>query len=346
MDTDKVKRILVIRTDRLGDVLLNVPAVRALRQRFPESHISIMVQPKLKELVSGNPDIDEVIPYDKNGSQKGWLKTLGLIWLLRRKRFDISVTLNPAKRSNIITFLAGIPIRVGYDRKWGFLLTHKIKDEKYKGEKHEIEYNLDLVRNTLGADTKDTSLFVPITEDDELYVSNLLQEQGVPSNEKLIAIHPWSSCPSKIWPIQRYIQVANILKETYGINVAVVGEQQYANSLYLQNATGIINLCGKLTLRQLAALFKHSNCLISNDSGPVHIACAVGTSCVVIFGRVLSGVSHKRWGPYGNGHIVLQKDAGCAICEPQDCKYGYKCLLAVTVEDVLDSVNKILAVKL
>lgn len=341
MDTDKIKKILVIRTDRLGDVLLNVPAVRALRQRFPGSQISIMVQPKLKELVEGNPDIDKVITYDKNGSQKGWLKTLALIWQLRNMRFDMSVTLNPAKRSNIITFLAGIPIRIGYDRKWGFLLTHKIRDEKYEGEKHEVEYNLDLVRKTVGADTQDISLFVPITKGDELYVSNLLKEHSIYSNEKLIAIHPWSSCPSKIWPIQRYIQVASLLVDELGFRVAIVGEQTPVGDFDLQTAPRIINLCGRLSIRQLAAFLKRCLCLISNDSGPVHVACAVRTPCVVIFGRTLSGVGSKRWGPWGEGNVTLQKDAGCTYCEPQNCLYDYKCLFAVTIEDVLNSVKRI-----
>lgn len=341
MDRDKIKKILVIRTDRLGDVLLNMPAVRALRHTFKNSHIAIMVQPVLKDIVEGNPDINEVITYDKNGRQRGLFETTKLIWRLREKRFDVAVMLNPAKWSNIITYLAGIPIRAGYDRKWGFLLTHKIRDEKYLGEKHEVEYNLDLVRKTLGADIQDKSLFIPITKEDEMYVSNLLQENGVSDNEKLIAIHPWSSCPSKLWPLDRYIQVASTLADSYGIRMAVVGEQQYKNGSSLRTTNKIMDLCGKLSLRQVAALFKRCKCLISNDSGPVHIACAVGIPCIVIFGRTLSGVGPKRWGPLGERNVVLQKDVGCATCDPQNCEYNYKCLMAITVEDVLNAVSHI-----
>jgi heptosyltransferase-2 len=270
-----------------------------------------MAHSSVREIIEGNPIVDEIISYDGENEQKGFFNTIKFIIRLKKKRFDLAVILNPAKKFNLITFLAGIPRRVGYNRKWGFLLTDKIEDKKYLGEKHEVEYNLDLVRK-IDADTQNKSLFIPINSQDEEFVKELLVELGIKDNNSLIAIHPWTSNPQKQWPWERFVELGDRLIEELGIRVVVIGgdDEVEVTSKFCNSMRNLpINLCAKLSLRQLAAFLRYCKLLISNDSGPVHIASAVKTPTVVIFGGSDPGTGPIRWGPWGEGHKIIYKDS-------------------------------------
>ncbi len=143
---DKYKRILIVRTDRIGDVLLSTPVIKNLRDAYPNAYIAMMVSPYAKEIVDGNPYLDEVITYDKDGKHKGWLRSAKFAKRLGQKKFDLALILHPTNRVHLVTFFAGIKKRVGYNRKLGFLLTDRVEHTKQLGQKHEVEYNLDLVR--------------------------------------------------------------------------------------------------------------------------------------------------------------------------------------------------------
>lgn len=341
----EVNKILIIRVDRIGDVILTTPLFKVLRHNFPKAYIAAVVQPYTKEIIEGNPNVDEVITYDKNNSQKGWWASLKFIKYLRTKKFDLSISLKPSIRSNIIAFLSGIKYRVGYDRKWGFLLTHKMKDDKWRGLKHEVEYNLDLLR-LIGLEVAEAKLYMPIFKEDEDYITDRLDKLGISSQDILVMVHPGASDYSRCWFLERYARLIDTLKNDFGFKVAVAGgreEEKSINRLISLTTNKPINFCGQLSLRQFAALCKRTHLFISNDSGPVHIASAVETPTIVIFGRSLTGVGPKRWRPYAEGSIVLQKDVGCKICNPQNCLENFKCLLAITVEDVMDAVKKIIS---
>ena len=162
-----MKRILITRTDRIGDVILSLPAIKAVRKAFPDDYIAIIVQPRIDDLLKGNPYVDEVIVYDKSKKHKGVLKNLGFIKWLRSKKFDIVLNLHSTKRMNLLCFLAGIPKRVGYARgKADFLLTDKIEYTKKLGEKHEAEYSLDILRY-LGINPEFSNPFIYVQHEDE-----------------------------------------------------------------------------------------------------------------------------------------------------------------------------------
>ncbi|MCD6093490.1 MAG: glycosyltransferase family 9 protein [Candidatus Omnitrophica bacterium] len=314
-------KILLIRTDRFGEFILNLPAFRAVRKEFPNSHIAVMAQPYIRELIEDNPDINEVIDYELE-NQKGIWPGLKLIRFLRKKKFDLAIIFNPQKKFNIITFLAGIPTRVGYERKWGFLLTHKIKDKKYLGEKHEIEYNLDLVRvvtrSTLHAPRytlKDKNPFIPVKKEDEEFIEKKLRDLyfhpggGSGEGEILIAIHPWTSNPQKQWPIANFVELADKISQWEKTRVVIIGgkDERKLSQKYFADINAI-DFSGEFNLRQTAALLKRCKLLVSCDSGPAHLAAAVGTSVLALFRSGIPGVGAKRWGPWGKGHIVIEKE--------------------------------------
>jgi len=277
-----IKNILVIRNDRFGEFLLNIPAIRALKERYPQAQLTLAVNLQVYELAAAVKGVDQVVIWDQ--IKKG----------LRKYRFDLCVVLNPTKEAHQSIFLAGIPVRVGYDRKWGFLLTHRIKDTKHLGNRHEVDCNLELV-GLLKAKTQDLSIAIKV--DDNLYKYF--------NNQKIVAIHPFTSDPVKQWPIERFIELAQRIRSKLDLKVVIVG----ASPVVLSVDENIINMVNKTTLTELAALLKRCSLIISGDSGPMHLAASVGTLVVALFRNDLEGKTAKRWGPWGKGHAVIEKSS-------------------------------------
>ena len=155
------KNILVVRTDRMGDVVLTTPAVKALREHFPQAHLTMLVTKNTKDIVVGNKFLDGIIAEDRQGEHRGFWGTLKLINLLRRKKFDLAIVYHTKRRTNYICFLAGIPRRIGYKNdKFGFLLTDPLKDARHLGLKHEAQYCLDVLKE-VGIDSKKIDFLIP-----------------------------------------------------------------------------------------------------------------------------------------------------------------------------------------
>ncbi len=338
------KRILIIRLDRIGDVLLSTPVFRSLREAFPKSHIAVMVRPYTRDIVGGNPYINEVILYDKDKTDKDWVSTLRFITGIRKKRFDLAIVLHPSNRSNVIPFLAGIPVRVGYNKKLGFLLTKGIPHKKQLGLKHELDYTLDVVRY-IGIKPASRELYMPVSSESEARVRRLFEESGIDEGSVVVTIHPVASCPSRIWPAERFAEVADTLAEKYAAEVVLISgphEKGLGDGVARLTRRRCLNLSGKTSVADMASVLRRSRLLISSDSGPMHISCAVATPVVVIFGRSGRGLGPKRWGPTDSGSIVLHKDIGCEVCLAHNCVKGFSCLKAVSVDDVLGACGKIL----
>ena len=339
------KRILIVRTDRIGDVVLSTPVVKALRDNFNNAYIAMMVSPATKELVMGNPYLDEVIIYDKDRTHKGVLSSFKFARSLRKKKFDLAIILHSTNRVNMIAYLAGIKERIGYSRRLGFLLTKNIPYVKYKGEKHEIEYNLDLLRS-LNLKVDNARLLIPKDSRSEKWADDIFKSHGIDeSKEKIIILHPSASCASRMWPIERFAEVAEELIRKYSARIVIVsGLHDIALSEKLESliSSPVINLGGKTTLMQLASILRRSTLMVSNDSGPVHIAVGCNLPVVVLFGRSQVGLSPVRWGPIGAYDIVLHKKTGCAVCLAHECTNNFACLKSIEVGDVLAAVDGIL----
>ena len=349
-------KILVVRLDRIGDAVLSLPAIQELRNRFPDALISVLLRPQTQELLEGHPAVDEVIAYDyEKGSRHSF--PFGYFQLLEeiiRRRFDVAFILHPGIRSTLLPFLAGIPYRIGYKAGPGFLLSAAVQDNRRTGQKHESDYALDMVRAFPPKNAAESSPFSPATlprifvsgfESDEMR-KRLAAESISCAEEKLIAVHPGASCPSKRWGLERFeILAKQILKEFPHRLVMIGGNEEVEMGRTLTQALGkrAMDFTGKLSLKELAALLGHCELLLSNDSGPVHVAAAVGTPVISLFGRNQAGLSPRRWRPLGSGHAVIQKEVGCVVCLAHECTIEFECLKAIGVEDVLNAVRKILA---
>jgi lipopolysaccharide heptosyltransferase II len=331
--------ILVIRLDRIGDVVLSLPAIHALRERFPNASISLMVRPGITELVEGHPDIDEVIPYfyEKKGRHRFFLGYFRLMREIRKRGFDSALILHPSVRSHLLPFLAGIPERIGFDSQLPFLLTKKVPDLRNEGKKHESEYTLDVVNGRNAEAIHELPPRVgpclPVYED---------EVPQIPEG-RFIAIHPGASCPSKRWPIERFAELGKKILPRRMVIVGGVDEKKEGEFLKKELGAGVLDLTGQLNLKALAALLKKADVLVSNDSGPVHIAAAVGTRTLTIFGRNQAGLSAARWRALGEGHPMIQKDVGCVVCLAHRCTIDFECLRAVQVEEVFCALKEMLS---
>ena len=340
----EAKRILITRTDRLGDVVLSTPVIKCMRKLFPEAHLAFMVRPESKDVVANNPHLDEVITYDKYGSQKSFLNTVKFALNLRKKRFDTGIALHPTNRAHIIMFLAGIPMRIGYNRKMSFLLTREISHLKQEGERHEAEYNFDLLDkagfNIEGASRKP---YIMTSDAEKKIIDSMQKSEDI--KDGFIVIHPGASCPSKRWPAERFARVGDILSEKYNAKVLLVGgneTEKYSSLVTSKMKHKPVDLTGGLLVGELAELLSRCKVFISNDSGPVHVAVAMKTHTVAIFGRKDPGLSPKRWGPLGEEDVVLHKDVGCIVCLAHNCNKDFECLKAISVEEVVEAAESLI----
>jgi len=342
------KRILVIRLDRIGDVVLSTPVLQALRQQFPHAFIAMMVRPACQDIVEGNPYLNEVMLYEKEGQQRSVLHTITFARRLRRHAFDTAIVLHPNNRSHWIPWLARIPVRIGYDRKCGWLLTHRLPHRKQEGAQHEAAYTLELLA-PLGITPPSTPRpFVPVSPRAAQRIETWLAEQSITSTERLVAIHPSASCVSKRWMPERFAKVADQLIVEQGVRICLIAgasDVRYAQQMADAMTQPVLNVAGRLSVGELAALLRRCQLLISNDSGPVHLAAAVGTPVVDIFGRNQRGLSPLRWGPLGEGHVVLHKEVGCVTCLAHNCDIEFLCLTSLGADEVYRAAVSVLSQK-
>ena len=349
------KNILIVRTDRIGDVVLTTPAIKALRQRYPQARISILVNPLTYDLVDGNPDIDEVIVDDRKNAHKGALGFWKLVGELRQRKFDLAIIFHTKKRTNLLCWLAGIPHRTGYrNEKLGFLLNHPLKDRRHFGEKHEAEYCLDVVRHLTAASNpalKELELFVPIKEESQRWLKQFLFENNISESDKVIVIHPGASDPARYWPHDRFAEIINCLVDRYQAKIILVGSVAIRTTIReimvlvkgsVASRGGVVfDMSGLTTVSQLVSLLKRSDLLISNDSGPVHIAAAVKTPVISIFTRNQPGINPERWAPLNKKSISIAVARDNAISFKKAGSLDPQYSQLIPTQEVLEAVDVI-----
>ncbi len=343
MDKEKIDRILIVNVNWIGDVLFSTPAIRALRKRFPEAHIACMVVPRCKDVLELNPYLNELILYDEKGENKGLIGKLKLISALRARRFDCVFLFHRSLTRTLMVALSGIKERVGTDNpKRGFLLTKKIKPQP--SDIHKVEQFLNIVKVVTDADDgKSMELFTG--KEDEDFALEFLKSNGIAGNDRFIILNPGGNWNPKRWPSENFAVLGDMLYEKYKAPIIITGAEkdtELGNKISGMMKHKPVISAGKTTLRQLAAIMKRASLVVSNDSGPMHIAVSQGARTIAIFGPTDPRIT----GPYGEGiYTVIQKSSGkpgCEIpCYNLRCEDAL-CMKAVTVEDVMREAEKLL----
>lgn len=351
-DWNQVKNVLCIRLDTIGDVLMTTPAIRALKESHPSRRITLLTSSAGVAIASLVPELDEVIVYDAP-----WLKATAprtdsrpeyeMAERLRSLQFDAAVIFtvysqNPLP-SAFLCYLANIPLRAGYCHENPYqLLTHWVKDpEPESFVRHEVRRQLDLVA-TLGCSSVDERMSMHVPENALASVQDILQKLDIDQERPWVVIHPGATAPSRRYLPEGFASVARRLVVDMGIQVIFTGTEPERELVEgIQTAVGVPtqSLVGCLNLGEMAALIAIAPVLISNNTGPVHIAAAVGTPVVDLY--ALTNPQHTPWGV---PQRVLFHDVPCKYCYKSICPEGHHhCLRLVTPESIVHAACELLS---
>ena len=337
----KGKRILIFNVNWLGDVLFSTATIRNIRRNFPDSYIACIVPSRCYQILKDNPHLDEIIILDEKDRHRGLISKLDFVRILRSKRFDTVFLLHRSFSRALICRLARIPERIGhYTKKRAFLLTKKIMPPA-KDVLHRIDYYLSLIEKAgLRVEDRYTEFF--FRHEDEQTVGEFLKKNLISRANFLVGMNPAGNWLPKRWLPEYWAALADKLVVELGAKVIITGSN--ADLLLVKKIENLMQekpivACGLFNLKQLAALCKRLDVFISADTGPLHIANAVGSKKIIaLFGPTDPNLT----GPYPlRNTTILRKDTGCKIpCYVVNCRDN-RCMKAIIPEDVLEQVRKL-----
>lgn len=332
-----MQNILVCQTGGwIGDMVLLTPALRTLKQTFSGSRLELLLRPRVADLMRSHPYVDDCIIDEKT---EGRCRSLAnLVRQIRNRSFDLAVVLHPTSfRNALLPFLARIPIRIGTNVSGrGILLTESSADNT---NVHEVHRYLRVLQ-MLDLDTASDDLEFWHTDADRHFIENLLRVEGVSRDDRLIAVNLGTTWTTKRWDVENFAEVIHKITHL-GSEAKVVltgspAEQTLAEAL--PASLPITNLIGKTSILQLGALLERCEVCLTCDSGPMHIAAAVNTPTVALFGPT----DPMRHRPYGTGHTVIEKSVSCRPCYKRSCHLQdapYLCMQEIGAGEVVKAVE-------
>ena len=300
--SDQFKRILIIRLAPLGETVLTTPVIQALRQHFTEAYIVYMVAPTREDLVSANPHLNEVITYQSSVPK--------LIHQIHQRKFDIAVVLQPTFRLVLLTFLARIPFRVGFETNSGgkWLLHASVPNNTVQ---HETQRYLDVVR-TIGIEVADDEPDVFVDDEGKVWRDDFLESKNLNDGRPIIGLNPGAATSYRRWSVDNFATLANMFHDTYDAHIIITtgpNEGELAHQVQRQMAFSS-TIVDDVTLMKLAGLLQRCHLYISNDTGPMHLSTAVKTPTIALFG----GSNPNQWGPKWDKHTVIARQ-GCELMQ-------------------------------
>lgn len=330
-----MKKILIIRFAALGDTLHTTPCLKALKEAYPDSKLTYLVGKGAETVIENNPYIDEIIIFDKRGRHKKWSGQIRLVFDLRKKNFDLVVNMSPSVRTSIFSFIINGDKKLVYCRD-------KSPQKGVKAE-HAVE-NCWATFASLGIED-DKVVLVPqffISNGARKAVSELIVLNAITDKDKVIGINPGASHEVNRWDETSFAMLSDRLIGDLNIKIIIMGgpsDIEIANAIEKKMKETPINMAGKLSIDKSAALFERCSAFITGDTGPMHIAAAVGSTVIALFGAA----DPDRTGPVGRQHILIQKkDLECVPCRQRSCAKNHECMKNITVEEVLNAVKLLL----
>jgi heptosyltransferase-2 len=339
---DRARNILIRGTNWIGDAVMTLPAVRAVRNTFPAARISVLTKPWVAEIFNLCPDVDEVIVFQSPGSHSGITGKLRLVKQLKARNFDMAILLQNAIEAAIITWLAGIPIRGGYNSDArGLLLTHSVQRTADIRKVHQIQYYLEMVKS-LGCQAAGANAYLQPGKEYETLSEKLFSAHGIGRKNLLIGFAPGATYgPAKMWFPERFAAVVDRLIEDLSAQIILFGssEDRKITDLVEQHAHHpLINLAGITNLKEAIAVISRCILFISNDSGLMHVAGALNIPTVAIFGST----NPVTTSPVGERSVVIYKGASCSPCLKETCATDFRCMEMISVEEVCETAKGLL----
>ncbi|MFH1578394.1 MAG: glycosyltransferase family 9 protein [Candidatus Omnitrophota bacterium] len=353
------KRILIINPFGIGDVLFSTPLIRNLRFYFPDAFIAVAVQKRILPVLENNPYINKIIPFSRGDfkklSRKSKIRALrmlfGVINQVRRQRFNLYFDLSLEHRYSLLLKLFGVKPRIGYNyKKRGRFLTDRIDILGYK-DKHVAEYHLELLK-FLTLKPRFTNIDLFLSQEQKDWAGNFLKQEGVNRGDLLVGIAPFGGetfgkqAEIKHWPIEKYAQICDLLIDRLKAKVIILAgpkEEILLGRLFSFMRNKAIS-AAQTSIIQLASIVDRCKLIISNDTGPLRFANALGIPTISLFGPV----DEKVYGPYPSSvrNVVLKKDFDCRPCyqyfRTPDCQYQLRCLAQISTEEVFQAAERLL----
>jgi len=335
---------MVIRTPNwVGDAVMSTPFLRAVRKHFPQAHIALLAKPWVAPVYANNPHIDRILTYDAAGRHRGFAGKLRLARDLRKHDFDLALLLQNAFEAAFLAWLAGIPIRIGYDtdaRK--ILLTHPVHRYPALKRLHQIDYYLEILKGiNLSANPAEMEIF--ITDAEKCQAARRITTSGFPGGACVIGINPGAAFgTAKRWFSSRFAELCNRLKfipDACFLIFGGPGEEALGKEIAASVGDACINLCGKTSLREAIALIDLCRLFVTNDSGLMHVAAALDIPQIAIFGST----DHTTTSPRSHHSHIIRMPVACSPCMKPDCPIDHRCMDAVTVDHVLDLALELLS---
>jgi heptosyltransferase-2 len=332
------KKILIRGPNWVGDAVLAIPALKAVRSNFPKAEITLLVRPWVAGLFTSAPFIDRVWTEAKPTKLGDWTRITRDI---RAFEFDVALLLPNSFESALMMFLARVPNRIGYatdGRTW--MLTNSI--EPASNTQHQVHYYLDLAK-AIRAETDNPSIEIEATAKEREDARSLLAEEGIPRGTRFLVLNPGAAYGSaKRWHEDRFADVADILAAEMKLGVAMIGsegERAIAEQIRSRMKRPAAVLSGRTSLETLIGVLAESSLMITNDSGPMHIAAALGVPTVAVFGSTDERVTS----PFGRRTRVVKNPVECSPCLLRECPIDHRCMNGVMVEDVCKAARDVVA---
>lgn len=326
-----MQNILIVRTDRIGDVILTLPTIEALKLNFPNARIAMLLNSYTANLVEG---IADVLIYNREIAPKPFFEMLAEI---RREQFEAVVVAFPRFRIALLLWLAGIPVRVGTGYRWySFLFNKKIFEHRKTVEKHEAEYNLALLKG-LGCEVSIIpEIKILLSEKERTEAYTVRKSIGISDSASLVLLHPGSGGSARDWKSGNFSLLAAELKKQ-GFCVVITGaksESDFVENIAKNAGESVKSFASNLSLKEFAAFIQTAQLFVANSTGPLHIAAAVGVPVIGLYPPVRV-MSPKRWGPLTEKKAIFVPDPRqCSRCKGGEC-HGSECMEQITVQQVL-----------
>ncbi|PYS84678.1 MAG: lipopolysaccharide heptosyltransferase II [Acidobacteria bacterium] len=340
LQPEKIKRVIVRGANWVGDSVMTVPALRELRRALPGAHVTLATRAWAEGIFEGADFIDDLLINKRETRGAGMVRGEAREW--RARRFDLAVLFPNAFAPALVAALARVPVRLGYATQGrGLLLTHPLRVPVWRAGRHEVYYYLNIVaeleRLLDGSSSNEPGeprISLEVSERRQDFARGLLREHGARLERPLVALCPGSTnSRAKRWPAERFAALADMLVERAGADVFLVGAGEELD-VSLEVARGMRNrpavLTGRTDLAQTAALLSVADLLVTNDTGPAHVAAAVGCPVVVIFGPTNPATTR----PLSPLAEVVRRPPDCAPCMLRDCPIDHRCMTAITAEEV------------
>ncbi len=345
--------ILIVKLSAIGDVIHTLPALNALRSHYPQAHITWLIEEAAASLVQGHAALDRVIVSRRKHWIKGLIKgpsrmknlrdIFGFVHSMRDIQYDLIIDFQQLLKSGIPVWLAKGKRKAGFDRGMQHMeCSYIFLNEAIPPVSMEIHalHRYLMLTQAIGIPVRDLEYKIPVTESDRKYAGEMLMEHGFGMGRVPVAINPVAQWETKLWQNEKFAALADRLTEEYAADVVFTGGPEdipIVNEIRSRMKTASVSLAGKTSLKQLAALYEKTAFVISTDTGPMHLAAAVGTPVIALFGPT----APWRTGPFGSGHEIIRTGVECSPCFKRQCRRGdCICMNRIQVEDVLLAVRR------